>query len=569
MRYSKLFGKTVRDPKSDMKLASHKLLYQGGFVRELSAGRYEFLPLGYRVWQKIVNLIDEEMEKIGSQRMSIPLLQPMEYWTKTNRDKAWGSSLMKIKDARGAEFALSATGEGIVTEMVAQTSPSYRDLPIILHQTINKFRDEIRVRGGILRAREFTMKDAYSYHETQEDFMKTYKDFYDAYSRICKRLGLPFYAVEADSGALGGDYSHEFQIPCDDGEDVIAVCTSCDYSANVEKAQFVREKVNENEDVKDMEIIEQDWNEARTIDQMSEFYHRPANNMIKSVAFKRSDGRLVIGVVTGDLEVNDVKLAHAIGEGELEKATDEDLNSIGVTSGALHAWGYGEFGDKVTFVVDTSIVEAKNLYGGNKLQTTDPQFVNYGRDFKHEIEADIAQPYKGAHCIKCGGKLDLIRTIEFGHIFKYDHFYTSHHNGYFVDKDGTKKLMYMGAYGIGIGRSMATTVEVHHDDRGIIWPTEIAPYRVHLVGLNLDDDTIKLKVEKIYEDLLRAGIEVLYDDRTEISPGEKFADADLIGIPYRMVVSKKTGDNVEVKKRDRKDFELVPVDKALSIIISQ
>lgn len=528
-------------------------------MRELSSGRYEFLPLGFKVWQKLVGLIDEEMEKIGSQRMSIPLLQPMEYWKKSNRDKAWGSSLMKIHDARGAEFALSATGEGIVTEMVSATSPSYKDLPIILHQTINKFRDEIRVRGGILRSREFTMKDAYSYHETEEDLMKTYQDFYNAYARICERLGLTYYAVEADSGALGGDYSHEFQIPCEDGEDTIAVCTKCNYSANVEKARFAREKVNENEEIKEMEVIGQDWNEARTIQQMTQFYHRPANNMIKSVAFKRSDGRLVIAVVTGDLEVSAVKLAHAVGEGELEKATDEDLALIGVLSGALHAWGYEEFKEKVVFVVDQSIIVAKNLYGGNKLQTTDPQFVNYGRDFEHEIEADIAQPYKGARCAECGGELDLIRTIEFGHIFKYDHFYTKHHDAFFIDKDGTQKLMYMGAYGIGIGRAMATVVESHHDEKGIIWPLEIAPYTVHLVGLNLDDDTIKSRVGKVYQGLVSAGVEVLFDDRVEVSPGEKFADADLIGIPYRVVVSKKTGDQIEVKRRNQSDAKLCEV----------
>ncbi|PIZ47061.1 proline--tRNA ligase [candidate division WWE3 bacterium CG_4_10_14_0_2_um_filter_41_14] len=559
MRYSRLFGKTSRDAKADMKLASHKLLYQGGFVRELSAGRYEFLPLGFLVWQKIVNLVDEEMESIGSQRMSIPLLQPMEYWQKTNRDKVWGSSLMKITDARGAEFALSATGEGIVTEMVSAQSPTYKDLPIILHQTIEKFRDEIRVRGGILRAREFTMKDAYSYHETEEDFMKTYQDFYDAYSRVCGRLDLPFYAVEADNGALGGDYSHEFQIPCEDGEDMIAVCKSCDYSSNIEKAQFEREKINEDEEVKEMIFVDQKWEEARTIPQMAAFYGRPENNMIKSVAFKRLDGRLVIAVVTGNLDVNDLKLARAVNETELEKATEQDLEKIGVTSGALHAWGYEEFVDTVTFVVDHSVVTAKNLYGGFKLESTDPTNVNYGRDFKHEIEADIAQPYKGARCVTCGDALDLIRAIEFGHIFKYDHFYTSHHDGYFIDKDGTKKLMYMGAYGIGIGRAMALVVQLHHDDKGIIWPKSIAPYTVHLVGLQADVPEVRSYAESVYEQLKKHGIEVLFDDRLDVSAGQKFADADLIGIPYRVVVSKKTGDQVEVKSRDSSDVEMLEV----------
>lgn len=549
-----------------MKLTSHKLLYQAGFVSELSAGRYEYLPLGFIVWQKIINIIDEEMKAIGSQRMSIPLLHPMDIWKKTNRDKAWGNLLMKLEDARGSEFALSATGEGVITEMVNAQNPSYRDLPIVLHQTINKFRDEMRVRGGLLRLREFTMKDAYSYNASEEDFMKTYHDFYKAYGIICDRFELEYRVVIADSGALGGDYSHEFQIECEAGEDEIITCEKCDYAANIEKAEFVREKINQDEELKEMKIVDQKWEEAQSIQEMVQFYDKPANNMIKTIVYKRPDGRLVLGVVTGNLAVNPIKLAHAVGEIELVQAEKNDLDAIHAIAGAVHAWGYEEHKDKITFAVDHSIVKARNLFGGFKTKTNDPRHVNYGRDFKHEIEADIADPYDGAQCSKCSGNLKRTRTIEFGHIFKYDHFYTEKHDGFFTDRDGSKKLMYMGAYGIGIDRAIATIVEKHHDDKGIIWPAQVAPYLVHLIGLDLQDSVIKTKVEKLYHQLLGAGIEVLYDDREETRAGEKFATADLIGNPIRLVISKRTEDKIEWKKRGETESKLIGVDEVMKRI---
>ncbi|MFC1649816.1 proline--tRNA ligase [Patescibacteria group bacterium] len=560
MRQSTLFPRTQRLAKRDMKFASHKLLYRGGFVRELSSGRYEFLPLGMRVWKKVVDLIDKEMESMGSQRFSIPILQPIDIWKKSNRDKAWGNLLMKIEDRNNAEFALSATGEGVVTDMIVESQPTYKDLPIILHQFIIKFRDEMRPRGGLLRVREFVMKDAYSYHVSEKDFMKTYNNFYKSYSAICEKLGLEYYPVIADSGALGGDFCHEFQIPCEAGEDTIAKCDKCDYAANVEMAKFVRKQVNKSEKLKKQKIIKQKWTEARTIKEMTKFFGRPEDNMIKSVMYK-SGRKLVIGIVTGDLEVNPVKLAKAVGVDELDKATKKDLVSIGATSGALHAWGYDEHKNRITFVADKSIAKAKNLYGGYKTKTTDPMYSNYGRDFESDIVADIAEPHDDAKCKSCkNGKLKLIRTVEFGHIFKYDHFYTQHHDGFFTDKNGKKKLMYMGAYGIGIGRAIAVVVEKHNDERGIIWPKEIAPFDVHLIGLKNGD------AEKVYDKLTEAGIEVLWDDR-DIGAGAKFADADLIGIPIRLVVSEKTGDKVEWKGRSSEKVALLNLKEAITKLV--
>jgi len=564
MLYSKMFPKTLRTAKKDTVTASHKFLYMGGFIRELSAGRYELLPLGFKVFQKLIEVVEKEMLNIGSQRFSIPLLQPIEIWQKTNRDKVWGTSLMKIKDRNQAEFALSATGEGVVTEMVKDTNPSYKDLPIVLHQFIAKFRDEARPRGGLLRVREFVMKDAYSYNTTEEDFMKTYNDFYKAYSIICEKLGLEYYPCIADSGALGGDYCHEFQIPCDAGEDEIAKCDNCDYAANVEKSEFVRKLVNFDQELKEFKIVELPV-EIGKIKDLVAHYNFPENHFIKNVVYKTKSGKLIIATLTGNLVVNEHKLARAVGEEELEIANDEDLNSIGTKSGFVHSWGYEEFKDRITFVADESVVVAKNLYGGYKTETTDPINVNYGRDFKSDIVSDIANPYEGAICKKCNiGRIKLISSIEFGHIFKYDHFYTEKHGAFFMDKDGVEKLMYMGAYGIGIERAMAIVVESHHDDKGIIWPESISPYSIHLIGLNLENEEIKQKAHSIYQTLLKMNIDVLFDDREDVTAGEKFADSDLIGISLRVVISKRTEGKIELKKRNEKESKLVSIEEFLN-----
>ena len=554
MKYSKLFGKTVKTAKRDMKFDSHKLLYRGGFVRELSTGRYEFLPLGLRVWSKIVNLVDEEMEKIGSQRVSIPILQPIDVWKKTNRDSAWGSSLMKITDRNDAEFALSATGEGVITEMVAKEKPTYKDLPIVVHQFIIKFRDELRPRGGLLRVREFVMKDAYSYNVTEKDFMKTYGLFQKAYLNICDSLNLDYHVVIADNGALGGDYGHEIQVPCEIGEDKIVVCDKCKYAANTEMAEFERDEVNKEEPVKDYKEAPLPY-EVGTIKQLVEHFDMPENRFIKNVVYKTAKGKLIIATITGDLDVNEAKLTRLVDQGDLVKAEDEDIKKIGARHGTVHSWGYDEHKKNIIFVVDDVIPKARNLYGGYKTDTTDPQNVNYGRDFESDIVGDIAEPFDGAKCKQCsGGKLRLIRTVEFGHLFKYDHFYTEKHDGYYVDKNGKNKLMYSGAYGIGIGRAVALVAEKHHDDNGLVWPKSISPYDVHLIDLPGGEG------KKVYDQLVKAGIEVLWDDR-DVSAGTKFADADLIGIPVRLVTSGKTKGKVEWKNRDSGKLVLMELPK--------
>lgn len=536
-------------------MASHRLLVQAGFIRELTAGRYELLPLGYRVFEKIVDIIQKEMEAIGSQRVVTPTLHPKEIWKKTGRDEVWGKNLLSIKDPRSEqEFTLSATAEGLFSEMVGDFCPSYRDLPILLHQFSQKFRNEKRPRGGLLRLREFLMKDAYSFDADKDGFAQSYKKFYDAYIRISKAFDLKVIPVEADNGALGGDYSHEFMIEAEFGEDIIVKCDSCDYAANLEKAEFVRSEANSDEELKVYEEVDLPT-EVATIKQLVAHYKMPAERFIKNVVYKTSSGKIVIATLTGNLDVSPAKLLRALKSDEgLEEATDEDLASFGAKSGFVHSWGYDD--KRIIYVADESVVKAKNLYGGRKTETTDPINVNYGRDFKANIEGDIACATDGVTCARCAkGKLSLVRAIEFGHVFSYGEFYSKAHECYFVDKSGSRKPILMGAYGIGVERTMATIVETHHDDKGMTWPETVAPYKYHLVGLNG-------KGEDIYQKLLAAGVEILFDDR-DVSAGEKFADVDLIGIPTRLIVSDKTGDKIELKKRDGKESKMVSLAELL------
>jgi len=542
-----LFGKTVRNAPKDAVLESHKFLFKAGFIRDLSAGRYLFTPLGFRVFEKIVKIIDEEMQVIGGQRVSSPTLHPLELWQATHRDEAFGEGLMRVKDRRGSWFAIGATAEAVMTEFVKKFQPSWRDLPFVIYQFSQKFRDELRARGGLVRVREFLMKDSYSFAENEESSLKCYWDHYHAYEKIAEKLGIKVIPVEADSGALGGDFCHEFITPCDFGEDTILTC-GCSYRANREKAEFVRENINLDEEEKSMEIVDQpEWVES--MDDNVKHYNSPKSHFLKNVVYKTAKGKMIIAVIRGDLEVNEAKLTKAVNEGELVPATEEDLLKMGTKPGWVHCWGH-----KARYVGDLSLKTVKNFIGGQKEEATDSINVNYGRDFSCEILTDIAEVHEGYFCGKCQkGKLEEIRGIEFGHVFKYDDFYSKAMGATFTDKDGKEKFLQMGAYGIGIERAMAIIVEAHHDEKGIVWPKSVSPFGVHLINLSKDTK----KAEETYKKLEEDGITVLYDDREEVSAGEKFADADLIGIPVRLVVSEKTGDKVEYKERDKKESGLL------------
>ncbi len=559
MKYSKLFGRTVKTIPSNIKASSHKLLYKGGFIRQISAGRYAFLPLGFLVWEKIYHIVDEEMKTLGSTRVMTPTLHPIEIWQATKRDEAFGEEMLMVDDHHGATFAIGATAEGLMVELVKKFRPSYKDLPIIIHQFVVKFRDEKRPRGGLLRVREFMMKDAYSFCATEKQSLEVYKKFYDAYIKIAQKLELEVLPVEAESGALGGEKTHEMMVLAKAGEDTLFACNKCSYAANIERAEFKRVDLTPKEKMKPFKIIKQpEW--VKTMEDDVKHYGLLLYKYLKNVVYKTTDGKIIIASIRGDQEANETKIKKALKiEGDLDPATETDLKKINTKPGYVHSWGI----KGVTFVGDLGLKMVKNFTGGQKEKTTDSVNVNYERDFKYKLLADIVNAKDGDLCPKCkDGILKEKRGIEFGHVFKQDHFYTKPQKGFFVDKDGKRKPMWMGAYGIGLGRAMAAIVEKHHDKKGILWPKSISPFQVHLVSLSSEKKVVDF-ANKAYQKLLDMGVEVLYDDRQEISPGEKLMDADLIGFPVRLVVSEKTGQKIEWKKRKEEKIELLALEQAV------
>jgi len=557
MRYTKLFGKTIKTVPADAQIVSHKLLFKGGFIRRISTGRWSFLPLGMRVWEKVYRIIDEEMKAIGCQKLVVPTLHPIEIWQATARDQAFGEEMLVVDDHHGKSFVIGATAEGVMVELVKMFRPSYKDLPLEVYQFSSKFRDDKRPRGGIMRVREFMMKDAYNFCANEEQFMKSYQKFYDAYLRIAQKLGLKVTPVLADSGAIGGTLSHEFQMESPDGDQTFFVCDKCGYAANIEKAEFKRVPINPDEKIKPFKIIDQpEW--VMTMEDNVKHYGEPLWRYLKNVVYRDERGSMIIASLRGDQSVNEVKLKRVLGAEKLEPAKAKDLKKIGTKPGYVHSWGI----KGVTFVGDLGLPMVKNYIGGQKEEKTDSMNVNWGRDFEYKMLSDIVDAKDGDLCAKCSkGRLRLKKGFEWGHCFKIDHFYTQPQKGYFVDKDGKRKLLWMGSYGIGIERSMACIVEAHHDQKGIIWPKSVAPYQTHLIGVNLENSRVKKTTEDLYQKLLKNQVEVLYDDREDVSVGVKFNDADLIGIPTRLVVSKETlkRESVEWKRREEKKTILIKI----------
>lgn len=567
MLYSKLFGKTSKTVSDDTNIST-KYLVQGGYIRESVAGRFFILPLGWRVMSKIMKIVKEEMDAIGSQEMITPTLHPLELWAETNRTNTAGFELMKVTDRRGAEFALGGTAEEMFVDLIRKFNLSYRDLPVDLYQFSTKFRDEMRARGGLLRVREFIMKDAYSFDTDAEKFKITYQRYSEAYTRIYNRLGLKTYVVAADNGYIGGEYCHEYVVECAAGESTFFTTDDETYVAHEDVAQFRREPANASEDLKPLETIPQPaW--VQTMEHNVKHYGKPLSNYLKNVVYKhRVSGQIVIAVLTGDLEVNKTKLEHAIkAVGQLEDATPEDLASMGTKTGYVHSWGHDASRQSpvasqksVLYVGDVVLKDARNLIGGHKEDATDTINVNHGRDFTCDVIADIALAKDGALSPE-GKVIHIKRGIEVGNIFQLGHHYTTLMKGAeFVNEKGEKVPHYMGCYGIGIGRTLATVIETSSDAKGIVWPESIAPYRVHLIGLDMQDESIKSKVHTVYADLQKQyRDEVLFDDR-DARAGEKFADADLIGCPIRLVISKRTPEGmVEMKKRSEKESKLMPI----------
>lgn len=540
MRYSQLFGKTTKNASKDAQLTSHRLLLQGGFIRESVAGRYFLLPLAMRVRNKIVEIIRQEMNAAGAQEMISPILHPLELWQETNRDNAGNFGLMTVEDRRGSAFALGGTAEEMFVDVVRKFQLSYRDLPINIYQFSQKFRDELRARGGLLRVREFLMKDAYSFDTDADAFTNTYQTMATTYSRIFERVGLPTKQVLADNGYIGGEYCHEFVVECAVGESRFLQTADGSYCAHEDVAQIQVQPMNPDEPLADFEIIDQpQW--VKTTEDSCKHYGAPAWRFMKNVVFKRIDtGQLVIATIRGDLQVNKTKVEHAVGAIELlDTASAEDLARIGTQPGYVHAWGHDAL-----YVADHSLKSVRNFIGGQKEDSTDSKNVNYGRDFTADIEADICLADAG-HLSPEGEVLQESRGVEVGNIFQLGTHYSDKMSGAsFQTSDGSAQPYYMGCYGIGVERTMATVVELHHDERGIRWPESIAPFAVHLITLRGAEE----RGAALYAQLIEAGIEVLWDDR-DTRPGAKFVDADLIGIPHRLVLSEKTGEKIEYKHR--------------------
>ncbi|MDP2730112.1 MAG: proline--tRNA ligase [Dehalococcoidales bacterium] len=557
VRLSGLLGKTQREFPAEADTISHQLLLKAGMIRQLTAGVYSYLPLAWRVLKKIEDIIRDEMDKAGGQELMLPALQPLELWQQSGRHGAFGATLFTLTDRRERRLALAPTHEEAITELVSASVQSYRDLPLLLYQIQTKFRDEPRPRAGLIRVREFIMKDLYSFDTDEKGLDLSYEKMLQAYRNIYARCGLLTLLVEADSGAIGGKDSHEFMVITDSGEDEIIHCSKCDYTANADKAQSVKKKVAGGEHLPMKEVSTPGM---ATIEEVSEFLKVPRNRTLKAV-FYITDTRLVFVVIRGDLEVNEIKLQRALAGTGLRLATEYEVKAAGIVPGAASPVGIS--GIKV--IADDSITSGTNFIAGANKPDTHLKNVNYPRDFKVDFLTDIARAHAGDKCPRCGGKLSSSHGIEVGHTFKLGTFISQKLGASFIDQDGSSHPIVMGCYGIGLGRLLAAVIEQNHDDKGIIWPLAIAPYHIYLCPLYLENPQVATTAEKLYADLTSQGMEVLFDDRNE-SAGVKFNDADLLGIPIRATLSPRTleKNSLEVKRRSEKESQLVALEEAVT-----
>lgn len=567
MKQSHYFLKTTKTISEDENIVSSRLLKQAGFIRESVAGRFYFLPTGMKVLQNVMKVVKDEMDKVGAQEMLAPTLHPLELWKETNRTNTAGFELMKVKDRRGAEFALGGTAEEMFVDLIRKFRLSYKDLPFQLYQFSNKFRDEIRARGGLLRVREFIMKDGYSFHSDEENFKVTYEQMKQVYTNIFDRLGLKTYIVEADNGYIGGEYCHEFIVESEVGESRFLLSEDGTYSAHEDVAKFIKEEKNVGDELNELTPVAAE--RGTTMEDGVKFHNLPLWQQTKDVLYVDKNGRFVLAIIRGDFDVNETKLAHVANAIDLRAATDEEIREqLHSEPGFISPVGIKDNiadGIELIIVADDSMRTVKNFYGGNNKLNEDLLNINIDRDFKADFEGDIAMAQPGFQSLQ-GGQLIEKKGIEVGNIFQLGYHYTKLMSGaVFVDENNTEQPFYMGCYGIGIGRTLAAIVEKHNDDKGIIWPDVVAPFQVHLIALGGKDEAVATAAENLYNDLQAKGIEILFDDRDEVTAGGKFADSDLIGIPYRVVISSKTmaENKLELKKRNELDSVLLTQEELL------
>ncbi|CDQ19709.1 prolyl-tRNA synthetase [Halobacillus karajensis] len=544
MRQSHMLIPTLKENPADAEIKSHQLLVRAGYIRQVASGIYSFLPIGRRVLSKVENIVREEMEKIGAHEMAMPALEPSELWKETGRWTTFGSELMRINDRHNREFALGATHEEVITSLVRNEVKSYKQLPLTVFQIQNKFRDEARPRFGLLRGREFLMKDAYSFNESYESLDETYEKMFEAYSNVFRRCGLNFRAVIADSGAMGGKDTHEFMVLSEVGEDVIAYSDTSRYAANIEMAPVVTTYEKSTEAPGTMEKVETPG--QKTMKDVADFLGHEVHQGIKSILFQVDD-QFVLALTRGDHEVNDVKLKNLYDADMVELASEEDTKRL------LGA-GFGSLGpvnvpEEVEVVADFAVEALVNVSCGANEEGIHFKNATPGKDFEVTQYADLRFIQEGDPSPDGEGTIKFARGIEVGHVFKLGEFYSERMNATFLNDQGKAKTMIMGSYGIGVSRTLAAIVEQHHDDRGITWPKNMAPYQVHLLSMNPKKEEQKELADQLYDSLLEAGIDVLYDDRKERA-GVKFADSDLFGIPVRITVGKRASEGVvEVKER--------------------
>jgi prolyl-tRNA synthetase len=562
MFYSRYFIPTVKETPSDAEVVSHQLMLRAGMIRKLGAGIYNYLPLGLRSIRKFENIVREEMNRAGAIEMLMPSVQPAELWQESGRWAFYGKELLRFKDRKDNDFCMGPTHEEVITDMVRREIKSYRQMPVNFYQIQTKFRDEIRPRFGLMRGREFIMKDAYSFDVDSAAADKSYDLMYQAYLRIFERCGLNFRAVEADTGSIGGSSSHEFMVLADSGEDAIVSCNQCRYAANVEKA--------ESRTVQPAASAEQQLPlqltstpEMKTISDVAAFLKLPIEQTIKTLIYTSDSGEHVMAILRGDHELNEIKLKNCMGWAEIQMATEEDILSI--TGSPVGFLGPRDLKIKVPVIADLAIQSLANAVIGANQKDMHFTNANLERDFTPDRFIDIRNVESGDPCPRCeSGSLEMWRGIEVGHVFKLGTKYSKALNATYLDANGREQTIFMGCYGIGIGRSVAAAIEQNHDENGIIFPVPIAPFHCSVVAVNTKDSGVMAAAEEIYFKLEKLGIEVLFDDRDE-RPGVKFKDNDLIGIPLRIVVGSKglAEGKVELKIRKTGEVLSLPIDGAV------
>lgn len=558
MLASRLYSPTLRELPADAVVVSHQYMLKAGMMRKIGNGIYSFLPLAWRSIQKVEKIIREEINKTGAQEIMMPIVQPAELWQKTGRWDVFGPEMFKLKDRNDREYCLGPTHEELVTSLIQMDTTSYKQLPVSVYQIQNKYRDEKRPRFGLMRSREFIMKDGYTFDADEEGLDKQYKLMYDAYTRIFTRCGLTFRPVIADSGAIGGSGSHEFEVLADSGEADIVYCENCDFAANIEAVDPLTVKCDIHND-KEKELVETPG--QHTIEMVCDFLHAPVAQSVKAVVYN-VDGLVVLAMVRGDHEVNETKIQHIYNAINVDMASDEDLKKVGLTAGYISPIGLKRTKD-FDILVDPTVMEMQDACCGANEKDKHYIHVNPARDFTDVRVETIRQIQEGDVCPHCGGKIVRCRGIEVGQVFKLGTKYSEALHATFLDNQGKSHPFVMGCYGIGVTRTVAASIEQNHDDDGIIWPVAIAPYEVVIVPANNKSEEVMTAARKLYEDMEDSRDEVVLDDRNERA-GIKFKDADLIGYPVRVTIGKKWQQSgcVEIKIRRSGEVVEVPLEEA-------